>query len=438
MISTGKLNELIKELAPTQYNSIIIDNAAAVKEYRYCYIQASTQRIEYRSDNISVAIDGSLDQQLKECLAQPSGNEELYIPVRKGLIALLKESPKAQSGTFLSNAKLRFSELINGGRSVDNKRIRLLTENGRLAKSQPDFIVKEECTISDCPKCNGTKSVSRTDKEGAETQVECPDCKGRGRIASVTCFSPIVKEKEVSLVQCLEGGIEGLKTSTLEAHKGEVKLVRMLTRINGEESEQYPDELRPYLEMLHDKTSEENAIEDIYYRIIPCHLFVYRNVLTGELHNGAVIEPEGAAELVLNLDYKGSKVTNSIKDRIKNINRFFGNIGKTDSFKDKEDLRRTIRLLIAIAVADGSVNDEEKQSLTLSIRNIQQFTNREQEQLLSLLGMTDDSFLTDDDFKFHSRENAETAIARMQEIASSDGMVDERERDIIERLKFKY
>ncbi len=29
-------------------------------------------------------------------------------------------------------------------------------------------------------------------------------------------------------------------------------------------------------------------------------------------------------------------------------------------------------------------------------------------------------------------------IARMQEIASSDGMVDKRERDIVERLKFKY
>ena len=37
MLTLGKLSELIKELAPTQYNSIIIDNAVAIKEYRYCY-----------------------------------------------------------------------------------------------------------------------------------------------------------------------------------------------------------------------------------------------------------------------------------------------------------------------------------------------------------------------------------------------------------------
>ena len=57
---------------------------------------------------------------------------------------------------------------------------------------------------------------------------------------------------------------------------------------------------------------------------------------------------------------------------------------------------------------------------------------------MSLLGSADSSFLTDDDFKFHSRENAEMTINRMQEIASSDGLVDVRERDIIERLRFTY
>ena len=89
-------------------------------------------------------------------------------------------------------------------------------------------------------------------------------------------------------------------------------------------------------------------------------------------------------------------------------------------------------------MADGNVSEEEKQTLTLSIRNIQQFSDSEQEELLTLLGKTDSGFLTDNDFAFHSRENAEMTIARMQEIASSDGMVDERERDIVERLKFKY
>ena len=443
MLTIGKLNELIKKLAPAQYNSIIIDNAVAVKEHKYCYIHAETQKVEFRSESLSIAVDSELEKQLTEAIfpaSKESGQHHAapYIPVEKTLIAQIKEAPRLQNGSFLDNAKRKFNELVNGGRSVDHNNIRLLMENGRLAKTQPDFAIREECSISNCPTCGGNKAVSHTSKIGTPSVEVCDDCDGLGRVASITWFTPIVKERNVSIIRCLEGEIDNMKTGTLEAHKGDdTTPKRMLTRINGEERELYPDELRPFLDMMHDKTGEDNAIEDIYYRIIPCYTFVYRNILTSELHNGVVVEPYGNAEIILDLE-SGNKVVEGIKDRIKGISRFFGNLGKTDTYKDKEDLRRTIRLLIAIAVADGNVSEEEKQTLTLSIRNIQQFSASEQEELLTLLGKTDSGFLTDNDFAFHSRENAEMTIARMQEIASSDGMVDKRERDIVERLKFKY
>ncbi len=444
MLTLGKLSELIKELEPTHYNSIIIDNAVAVKEFRYCYIRAAVQKVEFRSGSAAVAVDEGLEKQLNaEIFSLGNGDSRTgsvaYIPVDKVLVSQIKAAPKVSGKGFFSNAKKKLSELKNGGRDIDLGSIRLLTDGDRLAKSQPDFAVRAECSLSDCPNCKGTKTVSSLNKDGRPTKVECPECKGTGRVASLSWFSPVVSEKKVSILRCLEGEIENLKASTLEAHKGDDStLTRMLARINGEDLRQYPADFEPYIDVLHDKAGEGNAIEDVYYRIIPCYTFAYRNVLTSKIHTGAVIDPDGDAEIVLDLESSGSKVVSGVKDRIKGISRFFGNIGKTDSFKDKEDLRRTIRLLIAIAVADGSVSDEEKQALTLSIRDINQLSSAEQEQLLSLLGSTDSSFLTDDDFKFHSRENAEMTIKRMQELSSSDGLVDVRERDIIERLKFTY
>ena len=229
-----------------------------------------------------------------------------------------------------------------------------------------------------------------------------------------------------------------ISTEILERHKGDpTQTVRMKAHYNGHDFEQYPDALRPFLDMMHDKTGEPNAIEDIYFKIITCYSFTFRNVLTGKLDTGIIVEPSADPELIIPMGKTGG-IISGMKDRIKKINNFFGNIGKTDNFKDNEDLRRTIRLLIAIAVADGNVSDDEKQSLTLSIRNIDQLTNSDCDELLKLLSMNDSSFLTDDDFKFHSHENAEVTLNRMQEIATADGNVDDTERDIIERLKFKY
>ncbi len=72
MLTIGKLNELIKKLAPAQYNSIIIDNAVAVKEHKYCYIHAETQKVEFRSESLSIAVDSELEKQLTEAIISAS------------------------------------------------------------------------------------------------------------------------------------------------------------------------------------------------------------------------------------------------------------------------------------------------------------------------------------------------------------------------------
>ena len=440
-MTTEALIEKIRQLAPAEYNSIIIDNAVSIKKHIYCYVNASVQRVEYRTQQISAAIDG----ELKNAIEQIVGNaSERYITIPPRIIELMKEAPEYSSEGFFSNAKKKISEMINGGRDVDHHHISLVMENGSIAKQQPIYAIREECSVYKCPNCDGTAYVERANSKGVTEKVVCPECEGRGLVGILTYFTPTVVAREASIIRCLTGNIEGLKFN-LEAdgatidgtsykiHVGERR--RMLVHFGGLDNEDFDSDLLPYLDFIRDKVGEDNAIEDYFYHLIPCYTFTYRNVLTSELHSGLLIDPNGQPALILNLDGSGKKLVASVKDSFKSIGNFFGSISRSNAFKDKEDLRRTLRLLIAVAVADGIVDEEEKKTLTLAIRGMDQFTDSEQEALVQCLGNNDASFLTKDDFTFNRPENAQEAITRMQEMAEADSHVHEAEREIIEKLK---
>lgn len=444
-LSHESISQLIQRLAPDKFKRLTIDKSAPVKVHNYCYISASAQSVEYRTDGISFAMSQELLNLYMDSIGgdnpQDNGNSlpDKYIPFDPAILEQFKSAPRLSIGGMTHNAYKRFREIIDGGRYVENHQLTLRTTDGRIDMEQPPFAVKDECMVGPCLRCKGKATTERNDRNGVAYNESCEACDGQGRIATVTWVSALVREREAELTSCIDGEIEGLKIATVELHKGDNgNKKRMLTRFNGTDTVDYPDELRPYLDMMHDKLGEGNAIEDIYYRIIPCHVFVYRTVLSGEKLRGVVIDPEGDAQLILELDGNGSRLLDSVKDRIKGISRFFGGIGKTDSFKDKEDLARTARLLIAIAIADGNVSEEEKELLATSVHGIDQLGASQRQMLVDLIQSADSSFLTNDDFTFHSRENAEATLKLMAELASADGEVHEKERNIIERLQFKY
>lgn len=439
-MTTEKLIEKIRQLATAEYNNIIIDNAVSIKKHIYCYLLASVQRVEYRTQRITAAIDGESRNALEHIIA----NESRYVKLDPHIIELMKEAPEYSNEGFFSSAMKKVSEMINGGREVDHHHISLAMENNLLAKQQPSFAIKDECAVYKCANCDGTAYVERTNQDGVTEKVQCPECSGRGIVGVLTYFVPTVTNRQASMIRCLGGEIKGLKFNTesdgatiagtsYKIHAGELK--RMLTHINGTDQENFDGDLLPYLDMVRDKVGEDNAIEDYYYKLFPCYTFTYRNVLTSEMHTGLLVDPDGNPALILNLDGSGTRLTDSVKDGFKSISNFFGSISRTKAFKDKEDLRRTMRLLIAVAVADGIVGEEEKKNLTLAIRGMEQLTTNEQEELIGRLGEKDASFLTEDDFHFHHIENAKETLTRMQELAESDNEVHETERTIIEKLK---
>lgn len=432
-LTIGALCEIIRQSAPKIYNSISIDTAIAPKKYEYCYIEAHTQRIEFKTERRSAAIDETIAEELRTIIGNSS---DTYVKIGKDLIDDINAAPKFSTEGFFASTKKKMDELMNGGRSVDHHQITLDTEGNKLSKSQPPFAIKAECNIIDCPNCKGSGLVDSIDTQGNTTSQKCPECKGFKKIGTLTHFTPKVIEKNISLTLCLEGEIDDFPASTIKSHiEPNPVAKRMLTHINGIDKEDFDDALVPYIDIVRDKTGEGNAIEDYYYRIVPCYTFSYRNIMTGELKKGVVVNPSKSTEIVL-IGNGGSKIINRMKDSAKLVSRFFGSIAGSAQ-RDKDDLKRTIRLLIATVVADGIVSEEEKQSLTLAIRNIDILTGKEREELAELLSEGDTTFLNDDDFKFHNAANRDETLARMQELANSDGLVHDTERDLIEKLKLE-
>ena len=411
------LKEIIQAIAPSEYNSIVIDNKTVVKQYNYYLVHAFAQHVRYNTRSITAAVDDELALRIME-IANPSdesADSRYYRFDDITTVKQMEDAPRVNTEGILSSAKLKVAELKNGGREVDHHEITLLTDNGKISAIQPPFAIRSECLV----------------KEDEETQ---------SLIGTLTWLHPTVSEKEVNFLCCSDReGCEYVSDSDIERHyeqyyANDCNLVRMLTHYNGIDEEDYPEQLLPILDILHDKIGEENAMEEIAYCQIPCLSFTYKRMLTGETKTGILIDFSGHPKLILSSNGTNKFLT-GISDRVKSISHFFGSIGKTEKYKDKKDLVRSIRLLIAIAVADNTVTDEEKQCLIHSIRGMERLTSVEQEQLLTLLESKEKSFLTDNDFQFHSQDNAHETLAQMQEIATSDGTVHENEQAIIDRMR---
>lgn len=434
-ISMDDIRRMIQDIAPDTYNQIIIDEAANIERHDYCYIHVESQHIECHTETRSTLCDKETERMLDAQLSIPSDTPYTML-ADNSLTERFESLPKVSTESFFAASKRRISEMVNGGRTIDRHLITLNTAAGRLTQEQPTYLVKELCSVGTCTQCNGKGTTAHTDQDNAVEEEECTMCRGTGRIASIAYFTPKVKEKSVTMLHCLTGGLEGLRNSTIESHKGDdTSTCRFSTHLNGMDNDQYDQYITPYLDHIQDKTGDDNAIVDIYYRIIPCVAFRYRNVITSKLDKGYVVDVNHEPELILADTTQRRGVLGGMKESVRSIGHFFGKMGNNSLSKDREDLMHSTRLLIAMAVADGVVNEEEKKTLTLSIRDIDSLTTAQRNELTELLGSSDSSFITDEDFNFHNRANAETTLARMEEIAHSDGTVCEAERDIMEHLR---
>ena len=460
-LTVDDLRGIIQAAAPDMYNGITIDAECPVLRRDYCHIRASAQQVTYRTKVLTFNCHKDVAAMLAPILEH---NDTPYAILDEKLKAEIDKSPRRGEG-LMEGTRLRIEELRNGGRAVAHAEVELTLDDGnRLSATQPTFIVREASSVARCRVCNGRGSAeyNAAGSPMLTTQYgECPECDGLGHMATVTTFTPQVTNRQATLTRCEQGEIEGLDENIIASHAmdGDTSCVRMETHLGGIDEQHYDSFVTPYLDALRDKLGEENAIVDLYYRIIPCLMFRYRSVIGGTAHVGIVVDPFGRCQVLP--DFEGSgRLRTGLSNAAKGISRWLGRISKSTAHKERQDVIRSARLLIAVAIADGLVHDEEKVGLMHHIAGsqpgagtqpahlepteassapygnaIEGLTSAERDKLIALLASGDTSFLTDDDFHFNSAATAQLTLSQLQELAASDGHVHDKESEIIERLE---
>ena len=428
----NEINEFIKKSDNPAFNSIVADDSFVIRRHEYCHIEAYGERVEYKSSCRTAAIDRQTAMQLN-AVAQNDSDSPFAI-LDTALLDTMNNAPKASGDNLLSLARNKMHELMNGGRRVNHHSITLLTDGDKIALTQPLFAIKRQCSARICPNCNGSGTTEKSSPNGKSEQSSCQECKGRGYIGTLSYITPEVKEKRISMVCCLKEEIDGLDNKILEKHKAtDARPIRMLTHFNGIDKEDFDNGIVPYIDTIRDRIGEENAIEEIYYRIIPCLTFGCRNIITGETFRGVVVDSDENPEVVL-LSNRSISIIKNIRKKVSDINIMFGDLNKDRNGIDKDDLRRSMRLIIAVVVADGNVSDEEKQMLRNTIDTIGLLTNKEKSELTRLLGSSNCDFLVDKDYHFKNGATALETLDKMRQLANADGEVHENESHIIKKL----
>jgi tellurite resistance protein len=213
---------------------------------------------------------------------------------------------------------------------------------------------------------------------------------------------------------------------------------RMFTNINDnlmsdhhELVKTQADNFRSELNLATDNF-EKVLVEDIYYEVVPCVQVAYTHMLTNTEHTISIINVFEKPELVFHS--QAEDIKRDVKNAGKAVGGVFGKLFKTKKYKVKEDRKNEIKLMIYLAKADGTIEDEEKNFLSEKISNLDEFTVKEKQEFFDLMNAGDLPNLTKEDVIFSTPEKGKEVVAELVELASADGDLEPREQKLIDDI----
>jgi len=270
--------------------------------------------------------------------------------------------------------------------------------------------------------------------------IDCPQCKAQGEMGYLayveTSIRPVSTEKLFPMESPLNEISENEIISSSKANPAPSITVR---NFNENHSIERNDHILKYSEQicnefdLHIDSYPKLVEEKIAYSIIPCIQIEYTHMLTNQNHEISIINFFENPELKFH--QAAETVKKDVKDTTKKVGRFFGKLLKTKSFKAKDDRKKEIRLMIYLAKADGIIEEEEKLFLSEHINSIDEFTSSEKTEFFDLMNSPKLPDLTKEDVTFSSEEKFQEVVDKLMKLASSDGNIEESEKDLIDRIK---
>lgn len=318
--------------------------------------------------------------------------------------------------------------------------------------------------LVNCSKCSGKGKVKCTTCN-TTGQVKCTKCNGRKTLVCSKCYGD---KQRYGLIDCSHCSTQGrlfnlnfVQSNLLDGYNQFLYKKGDSLQITDDQIEKFFSEVeRPLLTYRninevdvdsYDQFSKELSIksqeqlnvnltgfprlleEKVAYKIVPCVEFSFNHILTNETHSGVILNFWENPEVIFYSEPE--EVKQSIGNIGKATKGFFSKMFKTKSHLQKVDRKTEMKLLIYLAKSDGKIEEEEKVYISNQIQNLQEFTNSEKKEFFSLMDLQNLPELTEKDIVFSNREVADEVLNKLEELAKSDGEVEDSEIAFINKVR---
>lgn len=268
--------------------------------------------------------------------------------------------------------------------------------------------------------------------------VDCPTCKTMGLVAQLVYVDTIVSNGSIDRL-AFEGDTINVLESDIKKHIiKDAPSAEIYRKLNVGKTENYDEYSSKYaLSFESDLKLNKDAFpmvvkEQVAYQIIPCIEISYKHIITNEDHKITIIDIWNTPTVIFQSD--AEQLKQNIGNATKAVGGFFGKLFKTNNFKTKEDKRNEIILLIYLAKADGKMEEQEKIFLSEMIGHLNEFTNTEKQLLFDLMNAAVLPELTIKETAFSSKERATEVMDKLNQLAASDGEIEESEKVLIDKI----
>ncbi|MEI8048746.1 MAG: TerB family tellurite resistance protein [Bacteroidota bacterium] len=296
----------------------------------------------------------------------------------------------------------------------------------------------------DCPVCNASGKLTCAKCYGDKEHyglVDCPKCKTQGVMAQMVFVETAINNNQIEKIFLRGDKLNNIdENSVFNKHPNKSEPTSIsLININENVKEMYDEYSKEYCQKIQAELGyslKDFPIitnEEVNYQVIPCIQVTYKHMLTNEMHEVTILNFFKNAEVIFHS--KAEEVKKDLGNATKAVGGLFGKLFQTKGFKMKEDKKNEITLMIYLAKADGVIEEEEKVTLSEVISSLADFTAGEKQEIFNLMNTIILPELTVKQTTFSDKDRAMEVIANLEKMASADGIIAGKEKELIEKIQ---
>lgn len=313
------------------------------------------------------------------------------------------------------------------------------------------FIICKTCKPNgkiDCERCHTSGEITceicyGDHQDNRYGKIDCNTCKTAGEIGTLTFIESKIDYYNDTAINCVNGQIktDNFSINNIKKFVQGSEILEVYRNINDKEDIKYDSYSKDLTLAIENKLGitkisyPKLLVENLFYECVPCTTVTYSHILSGTEHKVSLIGINtDKPKVIFHSDPTKVETKKGIEKNV--FKDLIGRAFSTKSYKQKIEKRNEIILMVYVAKADGLIEDEEKEVLAKYITGLDNFTNKEKQELFDLMSASVLPELKESNAIFYSEESIQGAVDKMTELATkADGEFEEAEKIKIQELK---